>query len=376
FSLILQRPYDNLGINGARLINIRTTERSTEPQAMGNYFFDIVLRNLLHDSEPLVPELGNVVEQAAIRNPDYILLWIGNNDILHVVLNGAGLNGSDFEAGASDPPLPIEDFEDEYELLLDLLLAITDGIVLASIPDYLPFVYALDGIRKNVSDLGEVPCMFDPQTFEPIDFDEGSGELYIPLLLEEEGAPYLLMSGAILYLDLEEQGYGLGIPDKTALLTTTYGFSSEEADSIIAKIETLGLTPSGLPLPGICTLTGKEESDAMSYINGYNTIISGLSTTKGLPLVDISAAWWRDGDFDDYSMDYALQDQEKTAFSLDGVHPNNLGQALCAHAFIEVLNDKYMLGIPQIDPALYAGQYAGKSIEARGLKALQRMEDF
>jgi len=165
FSLILQRPYDNLGVNGARLIHIRTTERSTEPQAMGNYFFDIVLRNLLHDSEPLVPELGNVVEQAAARDPDYILLWIGNNDILHVVLNGAGLNGSDFEAGASDPPTPIEDFEDKYELLLDSLLDITDGVVLATIPDYLPFVYSLGGAVLDGS-----LCLFHPETFEPYNF--------------------------------------------------------------------------------------------------------------------------------------------------------------------------------------------------------------
>lgn len=159
-------------------------------------------------------------------------------------------------------------------------------------------------------------------------------------------------------------------------MTPTYGFNSEEADSIIVQIETLGLTSSGLPLPGICTLTGEEESDAMSHINGYNTLISGLSTANGLPPVDISDAWWQDGDFDDYSVDYALQDQEKTAFSLDGVHPNNLGQALCAHGFIEVLNDEYMLEITPIDPALYAGQYSGKSITVRGQKALQKLEEF
>jgi hypothetical protein len=36
-------------------------------------------------------------------------------------------------------------------------------------------------------------------------------------------------------------------------------------------------------------------------------------------------------------------------FSLDGVHPSNFGQALAAMIFIDALNARYSLGIPQLD---------------------------
>jgi len=380
FSLILQRPYDNLGINGARLINIRTTERSTEPQALQNYFFDIVLRNLLHDSEPLVPELGSVVEQAALLKPDYIMLWIGNNDILHVVLNGGGVNESEFSG--ADPPTTAGDFATEYGLLLDDLKAITDRIVMSSIPNYLPFVSALDGIKKIVSGFGDepVPCVFDPLTFEPVDFDDDdTEELYIPLLLEEAGAPHLLLSGAIMYMDLDEDDAidsGLGIPDQAALEAAPYNFSDSDAGDLVTAMEGLGLSPGGLPLPGNFTLTAEEEVTAQGFIDSYNSALSALSISHDVPLVDIKSAWWDEGDFGGYSGLHALQDKDNTTFSLDGVHPNNLGHALCANAFIDVLNSEYGLSIPQLNPDQYAGQYSSKSIQAEGLKALKRVIEF
>ncbi|MGC9313749.1 MAG: hypothetical protein ACP5IA_13765, partial [Sediminispirochaetaceae bacterium] len=76
FSIYLMRPYDNLGINGARLFDLRYTTDSTNSQSDGNYFFDLVLRNTLGG---LItgdfPQFGTVVEQASLLKPDYILLW-------------------------------------------------------------------------------------------------------------------------------------------------------------------------------------------------------------------------------------------------------------------------------------------------------------
>lgn len=370
FFIYLQRPYDNLGINGARLFDLRNTTDSTNSQSDGNYFFDLVLRNALGELLKVdFPQFGTIVEQATLLNPDYILLWIGNNDILHIVLNGCGLNGDGF---TNDQPTTPEDFGNEYAEVLQALAGISDGILIATIPDYLPFVYALDEIADDEGNL----CIFDPQTFLPYDFGEG---LFIPLILEETGSSHLLLSGAIMYMDLEGQGYGQGIPIYSE--AQAIGYTGDE-DQYTSALSSLGLTPPPIstPLPGNFTLTDNEVTQAKEdYIDEYNDKIDALISLNpdyNCTLINISESWWRDGDFDDYSMDYALQDQEKTAFSLDGVHPNDLGQALCAHAFIEVLNDEYMLGIPQIDPALYAGQYSGKSIEARGLKALQKLEEF
>lgn len=369
-------PYNNLGVNGARLYDILATG-AAESVGGENFFFDIVLRNQ-YTAEPTT-----VVEQAARLDPDYIIFWIGNNDVLHVVLDGAGLNGSGFndnpENPENDPPTPTDgefSFSSLFDARLQELLAITPNIIVVSIPSYLPYVYTLKGIVKN----GE-PSVFDPTSFEPIDFDDTEGELYIPLLLEEEGAAHLLLSGAIeyLYLDDPVTGTCLGIPDATDLISDPYNYTSEEADDLVLAMESLGLSPSGEQLGGEYTLTAEEEGTAQGYITSYNTSIQDLCSANNVTLLDISSDWWDDDgapDGEGYSGLHALQAEGTTTFSLDGVHPNNLGHALIAHALIEVLNDEFSLEIAQIDPAAYAGQYEGRNITTESLKALLQVKDF
>ncbi len=368
-SLII--PYNNLGINGARLLDIRATG-ADESAGGNNFFFDIVLRNQF-SAEP-----STVVEQAARLSPDYIFLWIGNNDILHVVLNGAGINGSGFESGATDLPTDTSEFRTLFETLLQDLLDITPNIIAVSIPSYLPFVSTLDGIFKGDP---AVPCVFNPTNFEPVDFDDTAGELYIPLLLEETGVDHVLLSGAIEYLHLEDPdgGTGLGIPNATDLMSDPYNYTSVEAEDLVDAMNNLGLSPSGEILGGEYTLTADEESTAQGFITSYNTNIQDLCDTNGVTLLDISRNWWdADGapDGEGYSGLHALQAPGTTTFSLDGVHPNNLGHALIARALIDVLNEEFALGISQIDPADYAGQYSGSNIISESLKALRRVKEF
>jgi len=52
-----------------------------------------------------------------------------------------------------------------------------------------------------------------------------------------------------------------------------------------------------------------------------------------------------------------LSDVENTAFSLDGIHPNNGGHAIIANAFIDVINKAFGLNIPLVDTAEFSGQY-------------------
>jgi hypothetical protein len=369
----LPAPYNNLGVNGATLYDLRHATSMDNSAGPDNYFFDIVLRNR---TIPLsgIPNFGGLtaVQEAARLEPEIILLWIGNNDILGTVLVGCGTDGDNFFC--TDPG----DFEDEYTALLDDVTAITPKVVLANIPAYLPFANALDGTYRHVLDgPDESLSLFDPTTFAPIDFDPPN-ELYLPLLLEETDARHLLLTGAMGYLHLDDPaGSGLGIPDDASLQPPPYNISDpDERAAILAVLDSHDLQPSGQPLPGSTTLTPQEEADVRGVIDQLNAILTTLSATYGLPLVDIVASWWGDGPgtsnpFGGYSGLYALQAQTDTTFSLDGVHPNNLGHALCANAFIMVLNREYDLEIPLLDPNAYAGQYAGKSIQAGSLQALK-----
>ena len=365
-------PYNNLGVNGARLFDMRNTKTYSD-NANGNYFFDIVLRN--STPSPLPNFNGKTaVQEALMLQPDIILLWIGNNDILGAALVGCGINGK--IDGVNFPYTNYGDFEAEYRRLLsDLQSGSSAHIVMATIPQYLPFALALDVIYKTTA-VGDRLCLFNPQTFAPIDFDpDPAAELYVPLFLEETTATHLLLTGAIAYLEKK------GIPDAAAL--EIMGYNPTQAAALESTLAAAGITPSSpcASLTGDFTITPDEETTVIDVITEYNVILTSLSTEFDVPLVDIIESWWGDASttnpaFGGYSGAHPIQDQNRTTFSLDGVHPNNLGHALSANAFIKVLNQEWSLGIPELNPESFKGQYTGKSILPGSIKAIERVKEM
>lgn len=358
--------FHNLGVNGARLFDIRNTNNAETSQGGNNIFFDLVLLNAVSGTN------RTVLTQAQEMQPDYIILWIGNNDILHVILDGAGVDGGHFIDPDRDPTGEA-DFESEYTGLLGDLAAITPNIIVATIPGYLPFVNALDGIFQEEPVLiGDFPegalCAFDPASFEPFDFDSGAGELYLPLMVEDTDPSHLLLSGVIAYMDLEDadtpgQADAVGLPTESDLTDPAGSYQLDGVDdaalidSILAFYDAIGAVPTGTALPGTATLSDDEISSAASFIEAYNTAIQTAADTHSAAVVDMAAAWWEAGDFGGYSGLHAVQAPGKSTFSLDGVHPNNLGHALCANAFLSVMSTEFELNIPLLTVGDYAGQY-------------------
>ncbi|NOQ96654.1 MAG: hypothetical protein GQ561_00655, partial [Calditrichae bacterium] len=150
-NLFLPRPYDNLGLPGANVDEIRT--------ATGGGLWDLILRN---------PNFGNTtaLEQAKLLNPTLIFLWAGSNDVL-----GAALDGGD-PSKITDPA----DFLASYSGILSELSQIRGGqfgLILADIPNVtdIPYVNLLDSlIYRAIPALGindPVPVVFDA-TFQPV----------------------------------------------------------------------------------------------------------------------------------------------------------------------------------------------------------------
>ncbi|NIT61141.1 MAG: hypothetical protein GWN00_34535, partial [Aliifodinibius sp.] len=128
----LPRPYDNLGIPGATLK--QALDAATGVQADTNSFFDLILRN---------PNFANMtmVEQAQVLNPTFVIVWLGNNDVL-----GAAVSGGDLTQIT-----PAQDFQADYGRLLQELAKIREGnvgIILANIPNVtdIPYVNLLDDL--------------------------------------------------------------------------------------------------------------------------------------------------------------------------------------------------------------------------------------
>lgn len=242
--------------------------------------FDIVLRNFN-------PFFGNTtaLQQAIQLEPEITLMWLGNNDILGSVMAGG------------DPELitGIDDFRSEFTLVLSELQNKTSAeIFMANISGYLPIAFAFDGIFQFIEGFSpdKIPVLFDCETFIPINFAE-QGELYIPLLIEKVYVKFLLLTAFIDYLEED-----MGIPDEQDFIDM--GFT--DTDALISAMEVAGLN---------------TEGDSVD-----------------IPLVDINSIWdpEKEGAFGGYSGEFVLDDPVNTTFSLDGIHPNNLGHAIIANA--------------------------------------------
>ncbi len=359
---LLPRPYDNLGIPGAELGDALNTVDGSG----GNPFFDIVLRN---------PNFGmmNQVQQAAALNPTLVVLWLGNNDVL-----GSATSGG-------DPSLitPVDTFQAQLAATLAEIGKIRDGkvgILMANIPNVtdIPFVNLLDGmIYKTFPGLGDLPVVFDA-TFQPVDFDtSAAGELYLPLLTEEG-----VMSGGspVKHINLpflsEYSANGLGVPDSAALVPLLIGFGVDpaiapfQAQALVQGMMAAGLTPSGVPIPGTLTITEEEEAALVAAVNAYNGVLNGVAGAAGIPIIDVNAvlAQLNASGVDGYSGKYVFFDPANTAFSLDGVHPNNAGYAIIANLFIQVLNQFPDVNIPLVDTEQFRGQYVSGSSKTQKFK--------
>lgn len=326
-NFLLPRPYNNLGIPGAELFDVSNITSSDI-----NLFFDFILRGL-----------GTQLEQTIALDPSLILLWIGNNDVLGAITSGGNLASI----------TPEDEFIVEYRSLLEALYDETSAdIVIANIPDVteVPFCTFSRRIFRTVPLLGiesPVPVIFD-SNFNPIDFGDN---LFIPILTEESNVVHVLFPAIFAYLS------GVGIPDQEAL--ENMGFSTADAETIVSKILSEGLEPTGIPLSENLTLTGFEKTNIQESVSRFNSIISELASEHDTHVVDILNAYKQltSEGVDGYSGDFVLDDALNTAFSLDGIHPNNGGYAIIANLFIETINESLNQEIKFLDTDQFIGQY-------------------
>ncbi|OGB60299.1 MAG: hypothetical protein A2Y94_02175 [Caldithrix sp. RBG_13_44_9] len=346
----LARPYDNLGLPGADLYDILN--------ATGGEVYDAILRN---------PYFGNttVLDQVKLLNPTLILLWAGDNDVLAATLDGG------------DPALitSVNEFQNLFTSIISSFSQNSAEIILANIPNVtdIPYVNFLDDkIYKefNLTGTGiiQLPVIFDPD-FQPIDFDTSAAELYIPLLTQESlsatGSPvkHLLLPFLSEYFTA-----GLGVPDSAAVVSFLIASGVPVQDAplhakqLVQALQAGGLIPGGIPIPRTMTITESEEAAISAAVAGYNAAIDGIavSQTPPIPVVNANALLnqLNTAGIDGYSGQFVLTDPANTAFSLDGVHPNNGGYAIIANAFIDVINQYPEVEIPKLNTAEFKGQYS------------------
>ncbi len=222
----------------------------------------------------------SMLNQTIGQGPSLVTVWIGNNDIL------GGATGGQPEVGVNITPASV--FATRFDELIDDLFA---GI------------YGRNGntplmLIANIPDIETTPYFIPRPLFE------------------------MLAAGA-------------GVDE------VTYA----EADCATVRLPALSLSPTlvvdqvVLDIPANYSLTTAEMAVVAGVVADYNDAINTVAADYGAHVVDVNETLHdiQDGVYPGIGSDLFLVDPA-TAFSLDGLHPNNIGYGIVANAFIAKIN--------------------------------------
>lgn len=294
-NLGLPRPYNNLGIPGAR---VRDILNQVGASAGANPFYQLVLRGQ-----------GSAVDQALAFRPTFITIWAGNNDVLAAVTSGS-------PAALT----PIDQFTTDYRTLLDRLVAgaPTAGMVAALVPDVtaIPFATTIP------------PILVNPATSQPVLGPDGRPIFFIADL--GGGNVNVLPAGSLVTLGA------------SSLLATGFGIPAALAPAFPT------LPNVGKPLPDQVVITPTELATISARVTAVNEVISATARTHDIPVVDFTPVLSSYRGLGRNFGNIILSSSFLTGgvFSFDGVHPTDIGYTIVANEFIRVINDNYDADIP------------------------------
>lgn len=289
----LAAPYSNLGIPGTVLGDLDSAITAANSYSHSG-LIDPILRN---------PAFGNTnpISQALMLQATFVSVWIGNNDVLGYATSGGTSPAEPTNATA-------------FELLYtNMLNKVTSGGSGAK------------AIVANIPDVTSIPYF----TTVPYAVDPGTGTPVALVIQATDGVRQATAEDLILLT-----GQGI-IGD----VSGTYGPAGVPVGFDLSA-----------PMPTSVVLDKDEIAIAKTAVAAFNTSISTVSAQFGVPVVDMNSYMKELAD------GIVVAGVELDAgfitggvFSLDGVHPNNLGYALIANQFIEVINGTFNTNLAPVD---------------------------
>lgn len=288
-----------------------------------------------------------------------LLLWIGNNDSSLAALGSGGRSPTFL-------PIPRELIADEISPLLNLIISVAETSGTLSFAPY-----TLANIQRNLTDVADFWAQYN-RIMSRLQIEGGAAAAYTDFFLCT--LPYYSSVGYLMdsedlefYFRKVNPAYSVppsfrrvaapGQPitdplrgDRVSLLTFGLMYALLETgysvDFVNQALEIEGVQRDGL------VLSQFEQLVIRSRIERFNTVIRIVAATRGprVHLIDVGAAlndaltgvtpitvggqtfsrkWTRGG-----------------SFTLDGVHPGYVGQALVASIMLQRLNELLQLGAP------------------------------
>ena len=286
-------PYNNLAVPGIYVDDVLHGVSKLRSRSKSG-LLDVILRNPLPDPYGFM----SAYEQLKVFHPSLVLCWIGMYDILSYAQYSA-INP------VTSPPTSKEDFAKYFAELMDSLKATNAAVVVGNIPDILDMPYFNTLSRFVIDTVTNTPAK------------DANGNL-IPLLGTNEGDMILLPAKAFI-----KRGYGL---------PASFPNSNGEA------------------LPDEVILDPTEQQTIKDLVQDFNAVIDSVCMFRQIPVVDMY------GFFKEINDGYSVAGFTVNAkfitggfYSLDGVHPSDLGHALIANQWLETINTNFRVSIPLVN---------------------------
>ncbi len=297
-------PFHNLGVPGAQVSHLLLPGYGLANPYFGRFASSSAAR---------------VVDDALELDPTFFSLWIGSNDVLGYAISG----------GETGLVTPLEQFKQQYRLILNEVTTKAKNGVIANIPDIasIPFFNTIPARGLLLTRQGQVDSLnllYDgnPQITFHLGFN-----------------CFVVADGTSEYDGIRQLK-----EDELVLLTTPQ-------DQI--KCEGWG---SELPIPANYYLSREQITEIKSAIAAYNNTMKEFAEEYNLALVDINSLFKEavtgiiyDG------LNFNTQYVSGGIFSLDGVHLSPRGNAIVANHFIEAINSRYGSTIPKVSPTQFPG---------------------
>ena len=309
-----QGPFNNLGVPGALSYHLLAP----------GYGSQDLSKILAGQANPFFSRFSSsnttsIVQDAMAQQPTFFTLWIGNNDVLGVALNGGEgtptpLNGA-----------PGVGFDGTMTALVSTLTAGGAKGAIANIPDVTKIPY-FTTVPYNGLILDTVQAAALSQAYAPL------------------GIKFRVGANPFIIKDNVPGGRRKMVPGELVLLTVNQ-------DSL--KCKGLG---SQIGISKKDVLTAAEITKISDAVKGYNAIIKGLADAKGLAYVDANTYLANlQGGITMKQVTYNAALVTGNVFSLDGIHFSPKGNAIAANLFIEAINKKFNASIPTVNVNAYNG---------------------
>ena len=317
-------PYHNLGVPGALLADVQDVNLNYNPTLGRDASF---FNNILRQGQQTIPL--SMLQLATAKRPTFITFEFGSNELL-----GAAVRGS----GTPLVPVPV------WQFLLHQTLD--------SLDFYNP---AAKKVIANIPDVTTIPFF---RTLPIVELTRDQQPQVGP-----GGPKFLIGPGGVLltpgdYVTLTA-GDSLALGVGYAVGDTSYmsGFA---------------IPGNGRPLPDNLVLSASEASSIVAATAAYNGAVASEAAARGYGVLDLHKTL---SDIFLYGYDFAGVHYSSAyitggLFSLDGVHPNDLGYSIVANALIDVVNTKWGAQIPPLDVSKSLTSTSSRLTPARGTNAL------